>query len=86
VPLDTPADGVSCGNNSMINRDTGGWNILRARAVTLYCTTTQGVNGLDFGRVARGSEPRKATMISLTTRCKPTSADVTSQHEVALAA
>ena len=50
------------------------------------CTTAQGVNGLDFGRVARGSEPRKATMISLTMRCKPTTADVTSQQEVALAA
>jgi hypothetical protein len=42
------------------------------------------VNGLDFGRVTRGSEPRKATMISLTIRCKPTSA-APKQHDYALA-
>jgi hypothetical protein len=41
--------------------------------------------GLDFGRSTRGSEPRKATMISLTIRCNATSAD-SSQHEFALAA
>jgi hypothetical protein len=40
---------------------------------------------LDFGRVTRGSEPRKATMISLTIRCKTSSAD-NSQREYALAA
>jgi len=35
----------------------------------------KGVNGFDSGSGSRGSVPRKATMISLTTRRKKISAD-----------
>jgi len=44
-----------------------------------------GVIGLDSGCRVRRSGPRKATMISLTIRCKTSSAD-NSQREYALAA
>jgi len=57
--------------------------------VTLFGPATwwagKGVNGFDSGCRARGSVPRKATMISLTTRRKKSRAD-TSQREFALAA
>jgi len=44
----------------------------------------KGVNGFDSGSGSRGSVPRKATMISLTTRRKKISAANT-QHVPALA-
>ena len=52
----------------------------------------EGVNGFDSGCRSRGSVPRKATMISQTTRRKKTSADTSrtalaaNQAELTLAA
>jgi len=63
-----------------------------ALARALGCTVEGASGMLDelarlevVAEVTGGSEPRKATMISLTIRCNATSAD-SSQHEFALAA
>ena len=46
----------------------------------------KGVTGFDSERLIRGSVPRKATMISITTRRKEISAENSTQREFQLAA
>lgn len=63
-----------------------GVSVVVVTCVVAYLVyASQGVIGFDFGRRGRGSGPRMAAMISLTMRCKKTSANA-KRTDFALAA